>query len=434
VGRKNDGLDFFPTPQVITQQMIEAAEITPDMAVLEPSAGMGHIADMIRATGAEPDVIEMSGERRELLKEKGYHLAETNDFMDMQPRKFFTYGDVFRAPDGKEGVMRGSSGQRVMLLDSEGNSIGYYNRDELEGVRQQGVDSGYDRIIMNPPFSNRQDAEHVRHAYDLLKPNGRIVAIMGEGVFFGSDKKAVEFREWLDSVGGTSEKLPDNSFMDKSLPVNTGVNARMVVIDKQESNNQDADNKPDSKSATLESDIPKEKTVTQEQVERYNAIRLAEGDKKAQEVLKSEMDDLGFNSTERMHAWDALKAQSYQEQKDAVAAEKAAKKAEKAAKPSIKQIAEAVIAKSFLFNQREQQFLNDIKTKRKLTEKQESWLRTLAEKADIEIIGDFDNRKSKYENTNISFEDYVEDFLDMSVGLMSQQQKEDAYKTYQSWL
>ena len=75
---------------------------------------------------------------------------------------------------------------------------------------------------------------------------------MGEGVFFGSDKKAVEFREWLDSVGGTSEKLPGNSFMDKSLPVNTGVNARMVVIDKQESNNQDADNKPKfSQSSTI---------------------------------------------------------------------------------------------------------------------------------------------------------------------------------------
>jgi hypothetical protein len=73
-----------------------------------------------------------------------------------------------------------------------------------------------------------------RHAYELLRPNGRIVAIMGEGVFFGSDKKAVEFREWLESVGGTSEKLPDNSFMDSSLPVNTGVNARMVIIDKQE--------------------------------------------------------------------------------------------------------------------------------------------------------------------------------------------------------
>ncbi len=100
---------------------------------------------------------------------------------------------------------------------------------------------------MNPPFSNRQDAEHVRHAYELLRPNGRIVAIMGEGVFFGSDKKAVEFREWLESVGGTSEKLPDNSFMDSSLPVNTGVNARMVIIDKQ-----DSDNQTNSKTPTLD--------------------------------------------------------------------------------------------------------------------------------------------------------------------------------------
>ncbi len=50
----------------------------------------------------------MSGDRRELLQEKGYHLAEVNDFMNMQPREFFTFGDVFVAPDGKEGVMRGS--------------------------------------------------------------------------------------------------------------------------------------------------------------------------------------------------------------------------------------------------------------------------------------------------------------------------------------
>ena len=54
----------------------------------------------------------------------------------------------------------------------------------------------------------------------------------GEGVFFGRDKKAQAFRDWLDSVGGSSEKLPDGSFLDPSLPVNTGANARMVVIDK----------------------------------------------------------------------------------------------------------------------------------------------------------------------------------------------------------
>lgn len=238
IGRVNDGLDFFPTPQSIATQMIEAAELTPDMAVLEPSAGMGHIAEAIRAAGVDPDVVEYSANRRELLELKGFNVL-ANDFTEVKPRTFYTFGDTFRAPDGTVGVMKGSGGlgsNRVRLVDSNGEQIGYFNRDELEGIEHNGLMSGYDRIIMNPPFSNRRDAEHVQHAYTLLKPGGRIVAIMGEGVFFGDDKKAVAFREWLDSVGGTSEKLPENSFMDKSLPVTTGVNTRMVVIDKPASN------------------------------------------------------------------------------------------------------------------------------------------------------------------------------------------------------
>lgn len=245
VGRKADGLDFFPTSAEVADQMVEAADLSPDMAVLEPSAGMGHLADRIREAGAEPDVIEISPDRRELLEGKGYHLADVDDFMQMEPRKFFTYGDVFRAPDGTEGIMRGGNSSmgsdRVMLVGEDGHGVGagFYNRSELVGVRHRGTDSGYDRIIMNPPFSNRRDAEHVRHAYALLKPGGRIVAIMGEGVFFGQDKKAQDFREWLDSVGGTSEKLPEGSFMDPSLPVNTAVSARMVVIDKPAANTAD---------------------------------------------------------------------------------------------------------------------------------------------------------------------------------------------------
>jgi hypothetical protein len=175
IGRRKDGLDFFPTPQEAADAMIEAAEIEPGMAILEPSAGMGHIADRIREAGVEPDVIELSGDRRELLEAKGYNVVGT-DFLE--------------------------------------------------------VDGQYDRIIMNPPFSDRRDAEHVQHAYELLRPGGRIVAIMGEGVFFGQDKKAVEFRAWLENVGGTSEKLGEGTFLDPTLPVNTGVNARMVVISK----------------------------------------------------------------------------------------------------------------------------------------------------------------------------------------------------------
>jgi len=176
VGRRKDGLDFFPTPERLADEMIETAGIEEGMKVLEPSAGMGHIADRIREAGVEPDVIEMSGDRRELLEAKGYELA------------------------------------------------GY---DFLEHT-----DGGYDRIIMNPPFSDSRDAEHIQHAYNLLKPGGQLVAIAGEGIFFRGDKKATAFREWMEKVGASDEKLEEGTFNDPSLPVTTGVNARMLVIEK----------------------------------------------------------------------------------------------------------------------------------------------------------------------------------------------------------
>lgn len=244
VGKAKDGLDFFPTPEGTADEMVAAADIEPGMRVLEPSAGMGHIADRIRAAGAEPDVGEFAGDRRELLEAKGYNVVAT-DFLsftdDNAEARGFTFGDVFRAPDGTLGVLRGSNGMggsRVGLdpLDDKGQPDPRRARwetfSELEPVEKRGAASGYDRILMNPPFSNGRDIDHVRHAYTLLKPGGRIVALMGESAFTNQNKRATEFREWLESVGGTDEKLPEGSFMDPSLPVNTGANARMVVIDK----------------------------------------------------------------------------------------------------------------------------------------------------------------------------------------------------------
>ena len=176
IGRRNDGLDFFPTPESVADEMVAAADIQPGMRVLEPSAGMGHIAERIRASEVEPDVGEFSADRRELLEAKGFNVV-ARDFMGL-------------------------------------------------------TEGGYDRILMNPPFSDGRDIQHVRHAYDLLKPGGRLVAIIGESAFFNQNKRATEFREWLESVGGTDEKLPEGTFNDPSLPVNTGANARMVVIEK----------------------------------------------------------------------------------------------------------------------------------------------------------------------------------------------------------
>jgi len=172
------------------------------------------------------------------------------------------------------------------------------------------------------------------------------------------------------------------------------------------------------------------KIVTQEQIAKYNEIRVISGDKLAQETLRAEMDVLGFNSTERMHAWDALKAQSYQEQKDAVDAAKKAAKAAKAAKPSIKKTCEQIIAKSALFNQCELSFLNDIKTCRKLSVKQNSWLLALADKAAVKINGSFDIKEQA--KNAMSFEDYCEEFLDLHIALMSDKQKAEAYAQWKA--
>lgn len=174
LGRKIPG--YFPTPKVTAEHLVEMADIKPGMSVLEPSAGKGNIADAIRENVPDANLktIEWQGDLSDILRLKGHEVIGS---------------------------------------------------DFLEHKEQ------YDRIVMNPPFENLQDIDHVRHAYDLLKPGGKLVSIMSESPFFRSDKKAVAFREWLDSVGGTNEKLPEKSFAQKSERA-TGVSGRIVVIDK----------------------------------------------------------------------------------------------------------------------------------------------------------------------------------------------------------
>jgi predicted RNA methylase len=176
IGRKGIGIDFFPTPKSVATQMVQEADIRPGMSVLEPSAGNGNIAEVIRdEAGVEPDVAELSSDLRDILEAKGFNVVGQN-FMDIEDK--------------------------------------------------------YDRIIMNPPFSKGMDIDHIKHAYSLLKENGGIVSIMGEGAFIRSDKKATEFREWLETHGGFAVELPAGTFKDTDLLANTGANARMVYITK----------------------------------------------------------------------------------------------------------------------------------------------------------------------------------------------------------
>lgn len=174
IGRKLPG--FFPTPQTLAERMASMADIKPGMQVLEPSAGTGRLADAAKKLGANVDAVEMQSSLRDILLKKGHNVVE-HDFTSMK------------------------------------------------------AEPKYDRIVMNPPFEKGQDIAHVRQAYDMLKPGGKMVAVMGEGAFFRGDTKASEFRNWLETVG-TSEKLPEGTFKES----NTGVNTRLVTITKPAGN------------------------------------------------------------------------------------------------------------------------------------------------------------------------------------------------------
>lgn len=175
-GKRNVGIDFFPTPYSTAMDLVESADLREGLDICEPEAGSGNIADLIREAGFEPDVIELSSTLRDILEAKGYSVI-AHDFLVFQEKQ-------------------------------------------------------YDRIIMNPPFSNGADILHVYHAYSLLKPEGRLVAIVGEGAFSRSDAQAKAFRNWLAEVGAEDEKLPAGTFLDRSLAVTTGANARRVIINK----------------------------------------------------------------------------------------------------------------------------------------------------------------------------------------------------------
>lgn len=180
IGREWAG--YFPTPRDLADHVAELAGVAPGQSVLEPSAGKGDLADAVRRAvpGVHVDVIEPVEDLRAVLQAKGYHLV---------------------------------------------------GRDFLK------AEAMFDRIVMNPPFEHAVDIDHVRHAYALLNPGGRLVAIMSEGSFNETEqptralqRKRSDFVAWLRQVGGRVEKNPEGAFLKSDRP--TGVATRTVVIDK----------------------------------------------------------------------------------------------------------------------------------------------------------------------------------------------------------
>jgi len=170
---------FFPTPKDVVDVLIDKAQMpmTP-VRVLEPSAGIGSIADKIDKMH-KLKCFEIVPVLCDVLQAKGYDTS---------------HHDFLTAPYAAE----------------------------------------FDRIVMNPPFENGQDAKHVRRAYDMLTAGGRLVSIMSTGPFHRSDRKSVEFREWLDETVVNYEKhdMPAKAFETMDAFRKTGVNCVILVIEK----------------------------------------------------------------------------------------------------------------------------------------------------------------------------------------------------------
>lgn len=164
---------FFPTPQKLAQKVVDIARILPGMSVLEPSAGLGALVVPCLKAGAVVTMVEpQSSCRRPLEVLCSLHpgtlkLTNASDFLTWK------------------------------CLDR------------------------FDRVVMNPPFRGQADIDHVTKAVSLLKPGGLLVAIMSGGVKFRTNRKAADFREFVDLHDGSIGGNPPGSFAESGTNVQT---------------------------------------------------------------------------------------------------------------------------------------------------------------------------------------------------------------------
>lgn len=126
---------FYPTPECLAEEVIHRAskDAGPDMIWCEPQAGTGGIADSI-PKNVNLTCCEVSELHCQILKAKGYSSSVEAD-RHVEHVDFLVYAKEYT---GK----------------------------------------GFDRIVMNPPFSEGRWTSHLKAAAGILSDEGRLVAIL----------------------------------------------------------------------------------------------------------------------------------------------------------------------------------------------------------------------------------------------------------------
>ena len=199
-------LDLYPTPEWLAVDMVSRCDdpIFDGALWCEPSAGTGRIVQAMLDAGHTPFLIELN-------YNAAHHLMKKYPSLTVFNKDFLECGSPEQTEPAKKCYDCRVTPPRIIMTPARTFT------PPLADV-----------FVMNPPFSHGQDIDHVLHAYKYLGEGGRIVAIMAEGTFYRSDKKATQFRSWFDEVCGQAEKLPDDTFKESGANVKT----RLVTIDK----------------------------------------------------------------------------------------------------------------------------------------------------------------------------------------------------------
>lgn len=150
---------FYPTPATVAAVAVELASEgdTASALWLEPSAGIGGLADLMPK--GRTKCVEVSELHCAILRAKGHDVV---------------CADFLSAPEH----------------------------------------SGYDRVVMNPPFSGGRWQSHLAHAWAMLRPGGRLVAIL---------PASAKGKGLLDGAATTWGPVFDNEFAGTTVSVVIGV-------------------------------------------------------------------------------------------------------------------------------------------------------------------------------------------------------------------
>lgn len=166
---------FFGTPENLADKLVFYADLQNHDTILEPSAGQGAIIKAIRkVVNVVPDCYELMDVNRCVLNNSGL--------------RYNLLGADFLTHNGKS----------------------------------------YSKIIANPPFTKNADIDHLKAMYQCLNDGGRLVCITSESWANGSQKKQIEFREWLQKVDAEIEDIEKGSFKESG----TMVGGKIVIINK----------------------------------------------------------------------------------------------------------------------------------------------------------------------------------------------------------